>query len=53
MNIYCKDSLKYIDFYLSTENTKEISNLYLDGIHFNPLGQDLLLKIAKKHFLSE
>ena len=53
LNLCTKYSLKYIDFYSSTEDTKGISNLYLDGIHFNPLGQDLLLKIAKKHFLSE
>ncbi|WP_195988717.1 GDSL-type esterase/lipase family protein [Clostridium sp. D53t1_180928_C8] len=50
LNLCTKYSLKYIDFYSITENTKEISNLYLDGIHFKPLGQDLLLKAAKQLF---
>lgn len=43
-------SLKYIDFYSLTENVKELSNLYLDGIHLNPQGQNLLFKTAKKLF---
>lgn len=43
-------SLKYIDFYSLTENAKELSNLYLDGIHLNPQGQNLLFKTAKKLF---
>ena len=43
-------SLKYIDFYEVTQNTDNIENLYLDGIHLNPHGQDLLLKTAQKYF---
>lgn len=40
-------SINYIDFYSITENTNKISNLYLDGIHFNPQGQELLFETAK------
>ncbi len=43
-------SINYIDFYSITENTNKISNLYLDGIHFNPQGQELLFETAKKYF---
>lgn len=43
-------SLEYIDFYEVTQNTDNIESLYLDGIHFNPQGQDLLFKTAQKHF---
>lgn len=43
-------SLKYIDFYEVTQNTDNIEILYLDGIHFNPQGQDLLFKTAQQHF---
>ena len=43
-------SLKYIDFYSLTENVEEVYNLYLDGIHFNPEGQNLLFKAAKELF---
>ena len=51
LNLCTKYSLKYIDFYSATEDTKGISNLYLDGIHFNPLGQDLLFETAKHTFI--
>ena len=50
LNLCNSYSLKYIDFYSITENTKELYNLYLDGIHFNPKGQDLLFEAAKKLF---
>lgn len=43
-------SLKYIDFYSLTENSNELSNLYLDGINLNPEGQNLLFKTAKDLF---
>ena len=50
LNLCNSYSLKYIDFYSITENSKQLSNLYLDGIHFNPKGQDLLFEAAKKLF---
>lgn len=43
-------SINYIDFYSITENTNKISNLYLDGIHFNPQGQELLFETVEKYF---
>lgn len=43
-------SLEYIDFYEITKNAENLENLYLDGIHLNPQGQDLLLKTAQSHF---
>lgn len=43
-------SLKYIDFYTVTSDAESKKSLYLDGIHFNPLGQDLLLKTALTTF---
>ena len=51
LNLCNSYSLKYIDFYSLTENAKELSNLYLDGIHLNPQGQNLLFKTAKKLFI--
>ena len=50
LNLCNSYSLKYIDFYSITENSKQLSNLYLYGIHFNPKGQDLLFEAAKKLF---
>lgn len=50
LNLCTSYSLKYIDFYSLTENAKELSNLYVDGIHLNPQGQNLLFKTAKKLF---
>ena len=50
LNICNSYSLKFIDFYLITENAKKLSNLYLDGIHFNQKGQNLLFETAKQHF---
>lgn len=47
LNLCNSYSLKYIDFYSITENTKQLSKLYLDGIHFNPEGHDLLFETAK------
>lgn len=49
LNICDSYSLNYIDFYSVTENTNQLSNLYLDGIHFNPEGQNLLFETAKKY----
>ena len=43
-------SLKFIDFYSVTENAEKLSSLYLDGIHLNPAGQELLFKTAKHLF---
>ena len=37
-------SIRFVDFYSATKDKKNLSELYLDGIHFNPLGQDVLLK---------
>ena len=50
LNLCNSYSLKYLDFYSLTENTSELSNLYLDGIHFNPEGQSLLFEKAKQLF---
>ncbi len=50
LNLCISYSLKYIDFYSLTENADGLSNLYLDGIHFNPEGQNLLFKTAKDLF---
>ena len=50
LNLCNSYSLKYLDFYSLTENAKELSNLYLDGIHFNPEGQSLLFEKAKQLF---
>ena len=50
LNLCNSYSLKYLDFYSLTENTSELSNLYLDGIHFNPEGQNLLFETAKQLF---
>lgn len=41
-------SLNYIDFYSTILNSKDKASLYLDGIHFTPLGQDLLFEEALK-----
>ena len=49
LNICASYSLNYIDFYSVTENTNQLSNLQLDGIHFNPEGQNLLFETAKKY----
>ena len=50
LNLCNSYSLKYLDFYSLTKNVKELSNLYLDGIHFNPEGQNLLFETAKQLF---
>lgn len=50
LNLCNTYSLKYLDFYSLTENAKELSNLYLDGIHFNPEGQSLLFEKSKQLF---
>lgn len=51
LNLCNSYSLKYIDFYSLTENVKELSSLYLDGIHLNTEGQNLLFKTAKDLFI--
>lgn len=38
--------IKFVDFYTETKNIKD--NIFSDGIHLNPTGQDLLFKCAKE-----
>lgn len=45
-----KYNLKYIDFYTITNKLKN-SSIYLDGIHLNPTGQNIIFEEAKKVFI--
>ena len=43
-------NLKYIDFY-EASNSNLGNNILMDGIHFNPKGQDILFNKAKEVFI--
>ena len=47
LNLCNKYSLNYVDFYSATINASEHEELYVDGIHLSPKGQDLLVKTAE------
>lgn len=47
LNLCSKYSLNYIDFYSATINATNNEFLYIDGIHFSPEGQELLVKTAE------
>lgn len=50
LNLCEKYDLQYIDLYTLTSNNLN-NDIFLDGIHLNPLGQNLVYKEAKKVFI--
>lgn len=44
-------SIKHIDFFSASNNTTDAKQLYLDGIHFNEIGQNILYSTAKEIYL--
>ena len=50
INLCNSYNLKYIDFY-EASNSNLGNNILMDGIHFNPKGQDILFNKAKEVFI--
>lgn len=50
INLCNSYSLKYIDFYEASKSTLE-NNIFIDGIHFNAKGQNILFNKAKEAFI--
>ena len=50
INLFNSYNLKYIDFY-EASNSNLGNNILMDGIHFNPKGQDILFNKAKEVFI--
>lgn len=46
INLCNNYSLPYIDFYSAISNSENKLELYSDGIHFSPKGQDILFTLA-------
>lgn len=47
-----KYSLPYLDFYNAISNSENKLELYSDGIHFSPKGQDILFTVAQNFIAS-